>query len=51
MTKLMIPRGLRDWFAKSICVIPVPFMTIDDALSGGGQQNAPKITTHILEEL
>ena len=47
----MIPRGLRDWFAKSICVIPVPFMTIRDALSGGGQQNAPKITTHILEEL
>ena len=50
MTKLMIPAGLKEWFAKSICVIPVPFATIRDALSAGGSQRAPKITRQILEE-
>ena len=50
MTKLMIPAGLKEWFAKSICAIPVPFTTIRDALSGGGSQRAPKVTRRKLEE-
>ena len=50
MTKLMIPAGLKEWFAKSMYVIPVPFTTIRDAVSGGGSQKAPRINRHILEE-
>ena len=44
MAKLMIPAGLKEWFAKSISVILVPFTTILDALSCGGSQKAPRIT-------
>ena len=49
MKKLLIPPGLREWFAKSICTIPVPFVTIRDALSGGGRTVAPKFAVHALE--
>ena len=49
MKKALLGHLLLEWFAKTTCIIPTPFVTIRDALSGGGKAIARNIAVHAME--